>query len=122
MPKMKEEMRVTRPLLVAVLAFVMFAALAVMLADGRVALVGANSTYVHIRRLPDPTNAATAMSVALCRLGCEVTTGFDADRVASTEALHAFARRAHRIEMDGVSLTSCRWMRLRSETWAYASR
>ena len=93
----------------------MFAAPAVVLADGRVALVVGNSTYAHIGRLPNPDNDARDMSAALRRLGFEVTTEFDADRVELTEALRAFTRRSagadvslvfyagHGIEMDGVN-------------------
>ena len=111
----KNAMRAVRSLVVAVLAFVVFAAPSVVLADGRVALVVGNSTYAHIGRLPNPDNDARDMSAALRRLGFEVTTEFDADRVALTEALRAFTRRSagadvslvfyagHGIEMDGVN-------------------
>ena len=99
----------------AVLAVVVLAVPAVVLADGRVALVVGNSTYAHIGRLPNPENDAADMSAALRRLGFEVTTEFDADRVELTEALRAFTRRSagadvslvfyagHGIEMDGVN-------------------
>ncbi len=108
-------MRAVRSLVVAVLAFVVFAAPSVVLADGRVALVVGNSTYAHIGRLPNPDNDARDMSAALRRLGFEVTTEFDADRVELTEALRAFTRQSagadvslvfyagHGIEMDGVN-------------------
>ena len=65
--------------LVVALAFVVLAAPAVALADGRVALVVGNSTYAHIGRQPNPENDAADMSAALRRLGFEVTTEFDAD-------------------------------------------
>ena len=87
-------MRAVRSLVVAVLAFVVFAVPAVVLADGRVALVVGNSTYDHIGRLPNPDNDARDMSAALRRLGFEVTTELDADRVELTEALRAFTRRS----------------------------
>ena len=108
-------MRVVRSLVVAVLAFVVFVAPSIVLADGRVALVVGNSTYAHIGRLPNPDNDARDMSAALRRLGFEVTTELDADRVELTEALRAFTRRSagadvslvfyagHGIEMDGVN-------------------
>ena len=111
----KNARRAVRSLVVAVLAFVVFAAPAVVLADGRVALVVGNSTYAHIGRLPNPDNDARDISSALRRLGFEVTTEFDADRVALTQALRAFTRRSagadvslvfyagHGIEMDGVN-------------------
>ena len=79
------------------------------------ALVVGNSTYAHIGRLPNPDNDARDMSAALRRLGFEVTTELDADRVELTEALRAFTRRSagadialvfyagHGIEMDGVN-------------------
>ena len=78
----------------AVLAFVVFAAPGVALADGREALVVGNSTYAHIGRLPNPDNDAQDMSAALRRLGFEVTTELDADRVELTAALRAFTRRS----------------------------
>ena len=111
----KNAMRAVRSLVVAVLAFVVLAVPAVVLADGRVALVVGNSTYDHIGRLPNPDNDARDMSAALRRLGFEVTTELDADRVELTEALRAFTRRSagadvslvfyagHGIEMDGVN-------------------
>ena len=107
--------RAVRSLVVAVLAVVVVAAPSVALADGRVALVVGNSTYAHIGRLPNPDNDARDMSAALRRLGFEVTTEFDADRVELTEALRAFTRQSagadvslvfyagHGIEMDGVN-------------------
>ena len=84
-------------------------------AAGRVALVVGNSTYDHIGRLPNPENDAVDLAAALQRLGFEVTTEVDADRVELTEALRAFTRRSagadvsvvfyagHGIEMDGVN-------------------
>ena len=79
------------------------------------ARVVGNSTYAHIGRLPNPDNNARDMSAALRRLGFEVTTELDADRVELTEALRAFTRQGagadvslvfyagHGIEMDGVN-------------------
>ena len=64
-------MRSVRSLVVAVLAVVVLAVPAVVLADGRVALVVGNSTYAHIGRLPNPDNDARDMSAALRRLGFE---------------------------------------------------
>ena len=104
-----------RSLVTAVLALVVLATPTVVLADGRVALVVGNSTYAHIGRLPNPDNDARDMSSALRRLGFEVTTELDADRVELTEALRAFTRQSagadvslvfyagHGIEMDGVN-------------------
>ena len=108
-------MRSVRLLVVAVLAVVVLAVPAVVLADGRVALVVGNSTYAHIGRLPNPDNDAADMSAALRRLGFEVTTELDANRAELTEALRAFTRQSagadvslvfyagHGIEMDGVN-------------------
>ena len=108
-------MRAVRPLVVAVVVLVVLATPAVVLADGRVALVVGNSTYAHIGRLPNPDNDARDLSAALRRLGFEVTTELDADRVELTEALRAFTRQSagadvslvfyagHGIEMDGVN-------------------
>ena len=84
-------------------------------AAGRVALVVGNSTYAHIVRLPNPENDAADMAAALGRLGFDVTTVRDADRVAMNEALRAFTRESagadlalvfyagHGLEMDGVN-------------------
>ncbi len=81
----------------------------------QVALVVGNSTYAHIGRLPNPENDAVDLAAALRRLGFEVTTELDADRVELTEALRAFTRRSagadvslvfyagHGLEMDGVN-------------------
>ena len=108
-------MRAVRPLVIAVLVLVILATPTVVLADGRVALVVGNSNYAHIGRLPNPDNDARDISAALRRLGFEVTTELDADRVELTEALRAFTRRSagadvslvfyagHGIEMDGVN-------------------
>ena len=98
-------MRAVRPLVAAALALVVLAVPAVVLADGRVALVVGNSTYAHIGRLPNPDNDARDMSAAL----------LDADRVELTAALRAFTRQSadadvslvfyagHGIEMDSVN-------------------
>ena len=108
-------MKAVRSLVATVLAVVVLAMPTVVLADGRVALVVGNSTYAHIGRLPNPDNDARDMAAALRRLGFEVTTELDADRVELTEALRAFTRRSaaadvslvfyagHGIEMDGVN-------------------
>ena len=89
-------MRVARSssFVAAVLTLVVFASASVVLADGRVALVVGNSTYDHIGRLPNPENDAVDMAAVLQRLGFEVTTELDADRVVLTEALRAFTRRS----------------------------
>ena len=77
-----------------------------MLADGRVALVVGNSTYAHIGRLPNPDNDARDMSAGLRRLGFEVTTELDADRVELTEALRAFTRRSAGADVSLVFYTA----------------
>ena len=86
--------KAVRSAVVAALAFVVVAAPSVALADGRVALVVGNSTYAHIGRLPKTDNDARDMSAALRRLGFEVTTELDADRVEMTDALRAFTRQS----------------------------
>ncbi len=108
-------MKAVRSFVVALLTWVVLATPTVVLADGRVALVVGNSTYPHIGRLPNPDNDARDMAAALRRLGFEVTTALDADRVELTEALRAFTRLSaeadvslvfyagHGIEMDGVN-------------------
>ena len=77
-------MRSMKSTLVAALAFVVLAVPTVVLADGRVALVVGNSTYAHIGRRPNTQNDAADVSAALRRLGFEVTTELDADRVEMT--------------------------------------
>ena len=77
-------MRVVRlSVVAAMLAVVVFASAAVVLADGRVALVVGNSTYDHLGGLPNPEHDAIDMAAALARLGFDVTTELDADRVAA---------------------------------------
>ena len=83
--------------------------------DGRVALVVGNSAYAAIGTLPNPGNDAADMAAALRRVGFEVTTALDADRVELNDALRAFTRQSagadvslvfyagHGIEMDGVN-------------------
>ena len=64
----KNAMRAVRALVVAVLAFVVFAAPSIVLADGRVALVVGNSTYA----LPSyglPSITATAYNTSLFSRG-----------------------------------------------------
>ena len=89
--------RAVRSLAVSVLAVVVLAVPAAVLADGRVALVVGNSTCAHIGRLPNAENDAVDVSAALRRLGFEVTTELEADRVEMTAALRAFTR------IDGVT-------------------
>ena len=108
-------MRAVQSTIVTVLAFVVLAVPTVVLADGRVALVVGDSTYAHSGRLPNTQNDAADISAALRRLGSEVTTELDADRVEMTGALRTFTRRSaganvslvfyagHGIEMDGVN-------------------
>ena len=107
--------KAVRSAVVTVLAFVVVAMPSVARADGRVALVVGNSTYAHIGRLPNPDNDARDISATLRRLGFEVTTELDVDRVELTAALRAFRRQSagadvslvfyagHGIEMDGVN-------------------
>ena len=108
-------MRAVKWHVVASLTFVVLAVPSVVLADGRVALVVGNSAYAHVGRLSNPDNDALDMSAALRRLGFEVTTELDADRVEMTDALRRFTRQSagadvslvfysgHGIEMDGVN-------------------
>ena len=107
-------MRPAKLLVVAVVALVLAASASVALAR-QVALVVGNSTYAHIGRLPNPENDAVDMAAALRRIGFEVTTELDADRVELTEALRAFTRQSagadvslvfyagHGLEMDGIN-------------------
>ena len=88
----------------AVLALVVLAVPAVVLADGRVALVVGNSTYTHIGRPPNPDNDARDISAALRRLGFEVTTELDTDRMELTEALRAFTRQTAGADPAGVDV------------------
>ena len=84
-------------------------------AAGRVALVVGNSAYAAIGALPNPGNDAADVATALGRLGFEVETVRDADRVGLNAALRGFTRRSvgadvalvfyagHGLEMDGVN-------------------
>ena len=75
-------MKALRALVAAVPAFVVLGIPAVVLADGRVALVVGNSTYAHIGRLRNAENDTADISAALRRLGFEVTTELDTSRVS----------------------------------------
>lgn len=108
-------MRAARSSFIATVVVLVVFASSVVLADGRVALVVGNGTYAHIGRLPNPENDAVDMAAALQRLGFDVTTEIDADRVVLTEALRAFTPRSagadvslvfyagHGIEMEGIN-------------------
>ena len=97
------------------LGFGLASAPAAAQAAGRVALVVGNSAYAAIGGLPNPGNDASDVAAALGRLGFDVTTVRDADRVALNEALRAFTRASvgadvalvfyagHGLEMDGVN-------------------
>ena len=114
MPVGVDGMRAPKLLVVALVALALAASASVALAR-QVALVVGNSSYAHIGRLPNPENDAVDLSAALRRLGFEVTTELDADRVELTEALRAFTRQSagadvslvfyagHGLEMDGVN-------------------
>ena len=109
-----DEMKAPKLLVVALVALVLGASASAALAR-QVALVVGNSSYAHIGRLPNPENDAVDLSAALRRIGFEVTTELDADRVELTEALRAFTRQSagadvslvfyagHGLEMDGVN-------------------
>ena len=100
---------------VALLGIGAVAAPSVVSAAGRVALVVGNSDYAAIGALPNPGNDAADVSAALGRLGFDVTTVQDADRVDMNEALRTFTRESvgadvalvfyagHGLEMDGVN-------------------
>ena len=100
---------------VALLGIGAAAAPSVVSAAGRVALVVGNSDYAAIGALPNPGNDAADVSAALGRLGFDVTTVEDADRVDMNEALRTFTRESvgadvalvfyagHGLEMDGVN-------------------
>ena len=100
---------------VALLGIGAVAVPSVVSAAGRVALVVGNSDYAAIGALPNPGNDAADVSAALGRLGFDVTTVQDADRVDMNEALRTFTRESvgadvalvfyagHGLEMDGVN-------------------
>ena len=113
-------MRSMKSTLVAVLAFVVLAVPTVVLADGRVALVVGNSTYAHIGRLPNTQNDAADISAALRRLGFEVTTELDADRVEMTGALRTFTRRSAGADVSLVFYAG--HGRTASTTWSRSTR
>ena len=104
-----------RSALVAVVLATLAQFQAAPVAADRVALVIGNSEYVHAGPLPNPGNDATAVSESLGRLGFEVTTVLDGDRVEMNEALRVFSRQSatadvaavfyagHGIEVDGVN-------------------
>ena len=100
---------------VLLLTGVVVASAPASLAADRVALVVGNSAYAAIGALPNPGNDAADVAAALGRLGFDVTTVQDADRVGMSEALRVFTRQSagadvslvfyagHGLEMDGVN-------------------
>ncbi len=110
--------RFRRPVCVATVALLGIGpvvAPSVVSAAGRVALVVGNGDYAAIGALPNPGNDAADVSAALGRLGFDVTTVRDADRMGMNEALRTFTRESvgadvalvfyagHGLEMDGVN-------------------
>ena len=101
--------------LVVLLALGSWLAPSVAWAAGRVALVVGNGAYGAIGALPNPGNDAGDVSAALGRLGFDVTTVRDVDRVGMNEALRVFTRESagadvalvfyagHGLEVDGVN-------------------
>ena len=101
--------------LVALLALGTWLAPSTAAAAGRVALVVGNGAYGAIGTLPNPGNDAADVASALGRLGFDVTTVRDADRVGLNEALRGFTRESagadvalvfyagHGLEVDGVN-------------------
>lgn len=65
----------------------------------RVALVIGNSAYQHTRALPNAANDATAVSIALERIGFGVTTINNLGHAAMVDALRSFGRKAADSEM-----------------------
>ena len=116
--------KAVRSAVVALPAFVVVAMPSVARADGRVALVVGNSTYAHIGGLPNPDNDARDMSAAPRRLGFEVTTELDADRVELTEALRAFTRQRPSADVSlvfyaghGILAAACRQYEAGGRKW-----
>ena len=107
--------RWTSPALGLLVAVGFLLAAPTALAADRVALVVGNSAYTAIGALPNPGNDATDVAASLGRLGFDVTTVRDADRVGLSEALRVFTRESagadvslvfyagHGLEMDGVN-------------------
>ena len=77
-------------------------------AAGRVALVVGNGAYGAIGALPNPGNDAADVSAALGRLGFDVTTVRDADRVGMNEALRVFTRESAGADVALVFLRGAR--------------
>ena len=108
-------MRTLKLGVVLLVVVVLVTSASVALAAGRVALVVGNSAYSAIGALPNPGNDAADVGASLGRLGFDVTTVRDADRVAMSEALRVFTRESagadvalvfyagHGLEMDGVN-------------------
>lgn len=65
----------------------------------KVALVIGNSAYKHAGTLPNPTNDARDLSVALRKLGFDVVEGRDLDRPGMDSAIRQFSRK-----LDGADL------------------
>jgi len=78
--------------LMGVAAMLLFASAAQ--AEGRVALVIANSTYAHAPRLPNPPNDARTIAAALRKVGFTTTEKSDLSKAGLEAALKVFAQSA----------------------------
>lgn len=72
----------------------LFAAVAVVRAESRVALVIGNSAYVHTAPLKNPRNDAQAVAEKLTGLGFEVVRGYDLDHRETLDMLRDFGSAA----------------------------
>ena len=122
MPVGVDGTRAPKLLVVALVALVLAASASVALA-GQLALVVGSSLYARIGRLPDPENDVVDLSAGLRRLGFEVTTELDADRVELTQARcgrSPAGARERTSRWSSTPVTASRWTA--STTWCRSTR
>jgi len=74
------------------------------LAQNRVALVIGNSKYTSLQSLPNPANDSRLMAHTLSKLGFEVITAVDANRIALSRAVRKFGKVLRKGGKDTVGL------------------
>ncbi len=74
------------------------------LAQKRIALVIGNSNYTQLQSLPNPGNDSRLMAKTLSKLGFEVITAVDANRITLSRAVRKFGKALRKSGKDTVGL------------------
>ena len=94
--------RISRIFIICLVALVWSAAPS--LAQKRIALVIGNSNYTKIQRLPNSGKDSRLMALTLNKLGFEVISAIDADRISISRAVRNFGRALRKGGKDTVGL------------------